>query len=56
MSDELVDLIKSRLRDDAELAIMLYKAYRDKGRRGVVSVINELLSKEGLGPVRDEDR
>ncbi|MFB6470544.1 MAG: hypothetical protein TU36_004835 [Vulcanisaeta sp. AZ3] len=47
--DELIiKFLKERLGDDAELAIRLYMAYKERGRRGVLEVINEELSKVGL--------
>ncbi|MGC9152206.1 MAG: hypothetical protein ACP5GY_00550 [Vulcanisaeta sp.] len=47
--DELIiRLIKERLGDDADLAIRLYMAYKERGRRGVIDVINDVLRDVGI--------
>ena len=47
--DELITrLLRERLGDDAELAVRLYLAYKEKGRRGVLEVINEVLREVGV--------
>jgi len=47
--DELIiRLLRERLGNDAELAVRLYLAYKEKGRRGVLEVINEVLREVGV--------
>jgi hypothetical protein len=47
--DELITrLLRERLGNDAELAVRLYLAYKEKGRRGVLEVINEVLREVGV--------
>ena len=47
--DELIiKFLKEKLGQDAELAIRLYMAYKEGGRKGVLKVINEELSKVGV--------
>ncbi|WP_243665469.1 hypothetical protein [Vulcanisaeta sp. JCM 16159] len=47
--DELIiRFLRERLGQDAELAIKLYMAYKEGGRRGVIKAINEELSKVGV--------
>ena len=47
--DELIiKFLKEKLGQDAELAIRLYMAYKEGGRKGVLRVINEELSKVGV--------
>jgi len=54
--DELITkLLKERLGEDAELAIKLYMAYKERGRRGVLEVINEVLREVGVEVSMGED-
>ncbi|GAB6947109.1 hypothetical protein JCM16161A_12390 [Vulcanisaeta sp. JCM 16161] len=47
--DELIiRFLKDRLGQDAELAIRLYMAYKEGGKKGVLKAINEELSKVGV--------
>ena len=47
--DELIiRFLREKLGQDSELAIRLYMAYKEGGRRGVLKVINEELSKVGV--------
>ena len=47
--DELIiKFLREKLGQDAELAIKLYMAYKEGGRKGVLKVINEELSKVGV--------
>ena len=47
--DELIiRFLREKLGQDAELAIRLYTAYKEGGRKGVLRVINEELSKVGV--------
>ncbi|GAB6943932.1 hypothetical protein JCM14467A_07140 [Vulcanisaeta sp. JCM 14467] len=47
--DELIiRFLREKLSQDAELAIRLYMAYKEGGRKGVLRVINEELSKVGV--------
>ena len=47
--DELIiKFLKEKLGQDAELAIRLYMAYKEGGRKGILKVINEELSKVGV--------
>jgi hypothetical protein len=56
MSDEILEIIRKRMGDDAELAVKLYRAYKEGGRRGLISLINELLGREGLRLIQDDDQ
>ena len=54
--DELIiKFLRERLGEDSELAIRLYMAYKEGGRRGIIKVINEELSKVGVEVGEDED-
>ncbi|WP_428764780.1 hypothetical protein [Vulcanisaeta sp.] len=54
--DELIiKFLRDRLGQDAELAIKLYMAYKEGGRRGVIKAINEELSKVGVEVNENED-
>ncbi|ADY02234.1 hypothetical protein VMUT_2037 [Vulcanisaeta moutnovskia 768-28] len=54
--DELIiKFLRDRLGQDAELAIRLYMAYKEGGRRGVIKAINEELSKVGIEVNENED-
>lgn len=54
--DELITkLLKERLGEDAELAIKLYTAYKERRRRGVLEVINEVLREVGVEVSMGED-
>ncbi|WP_202905226.1 hypothetical protein [Vulcanisaeta thermophila] len=47
--DELIiKFLREELGDDAELAVRLYLAYKEGGRRGLLKVINELLRNAGI--------
>ncbi|BDR91768.1 hypothetical protein [Vulcanisaeta souniana] len=55
--DELIiKFLRERLGEDSELAIKLYMAYKEGGRRGIIKVINEELSKVGVKVSEDEDQ
>jgi hypothetical protein len=54
--DELITkLLKERLGEDAELAIKLYTAYKERGRRGVLEIINEVLREVDVEVSMSED-
>ena len=54
--DELIiKFLRERLGQDAELAIKLYMAYKEGGRRGIIKAINEELSKVGIEVNENED-
>jgi len=43
-----MELLRRELGDNADLAISLYKAYRERGSRGVKDELNKLLAKYGI--------
>ena len=45
LDETIMELLKKELGNNADLAISLYEAYRERGSRGVKDELNKLLSK-----------
>ncbi|MGC8570418.1 hypothetical protein [Caldivirga sp.] len=47
-SEAIVELIRREFSEDSELVLSLYKAYRERGVKGVREELNTMLSKYGI--------
>ncbi len=47
-SEAIIELIRREFGEDSELVLRLYKAYREKGVRGIKEELNGMLSKYGI--------
>ncbi|MFP3157554.1 MAG: hypothetical protein RXO25_02215 [Caldivirga sp.] len=46
--DDVAELIRSEFGEDSDLVLSLYKAYRERGVRGVREELSKMLGKYGV--------
>ncbi|ABW02698.1 hypothetical protein [Caldivirga maquilingensis] len=47
-SETIIELIRREFGEDSELVLSLYKAYRERGVKGIREELNTMLSKYGI--------